>query len=53
MVEMAKPPLVWENPEDQEILGPELIDETTKAIKLIQERLETKNSRTKAAIDKK
>lgn len=46
-------PLCWANPEDQEILGPELITETTKTIKLIQERLKATNSRTKAVVDKK
>ncbi|MCI25383.1 retrotransposon protein, partial [Trifolium medium] len=49
----CRTPLCWTEVGDRSILGPDMIQETTSKIKLIQEKLKTAQSRQKSYADKK
>ena len=49
----CRTPLCWLEPRENLTLGPEVVQQTTKKVKLIQERMRTAQSRQKSYQDKK
>ncbi|XP_025982945.1 uncharacterized protein LOC114374314 [Glycine soja] len=49
----CRTPLCWLEPREELILGPEVVQQTTKKVKLIQERMGTAQSRQKSYQDKR
>jgi len=47
----CRTPLCWVNPSESIVLGPEVVQQTTEKVKLIQERMRATKSRQKSYYD--
>ena len=48
----CRTPMCWEDPSDRVLLGPDLVEETTRQIRVIQDRIRAAQSRQKSYADR-